>query len=518
MRFQRQQATALTALVPTGLRSLTIDHLWIITMLWLIWLFLSLAPLPPNDLWWHMAAGRAMVQEGGLIYTNRWAYTLPSDAPYIYQSWLSEIVLYWLWSVGDVPLLALARTVAITASYGIVAWHAWRRCGHGKAVALALLLAILAGWSNWTLRPQTLALVPGAVFAVVLGEYLGKRASARWLVALPALMIAWVNIHGSFVLGAGLLGLAWLGALIDSTLGVRSEDGSAWRRVRLLTYCGVATLLAMIAQPLGLGIFGYLRQMLTNPPLQRWFVEWQPPRSDLSLLNPGFWFFALLLLLAALMALGPRRPSVTDILWYIGLAWLAIGGVRYVIWFALLLFPLLAEQLAALRTPSRSESRTERGVIWLGLLLAGVMIATLPWFTPVRYLGAGAERLFATAGRYRLLLGNTTPVAATELLAQQPIAGRFWADMSYTSYTIWRLPQQQVFADLRAELFPEAIWIDYFAIAQGDMHSLTTIDAWQITHLMLDRQAQRSLHQLLLKTPGWCERYSDPNTVIMARC
>jgi hypothetical protein len=146
------------------------------------------------------------------------------------------------------------------------------------------------------------------------------------------------------------------------------------------------------------------------------------------------------------------------------------------------------------------------------------MIAVLPWFTPVRYLGSGAEHLFATAGPYRLLLGNTTPVGATEFLAQQPIEGRLWADMSYTSYTIWRLPQKQVFADLRVELFPEAIWLDFFAIAQGDAQSLTLIDRWHITHLMLDRQSQRSLHELLLKTPGWCERYSDPNTAIMARC
>jgi hypothetical protein len=331
-------------------------------------------------------------------------------------------------------------------------------------------------------------------------------------------MIVWVNLHGSFVLGLGLLGLAWLGALIDVPRGARSGDGDAWRRVRQLSYCGIATLLAVVVHPLGFGIFGYVRQMLGNPPLQRWFIEWQPPRNDLSPLNPGFWFFALLLLLAGLMALGPRRPSTTDMLWYTGLAWLAIGGVRYVMWFALMLLPLLAEQIAALWAQRQPETRGSAFVMAIGLLLGGAMIAVLPWFTPVRYLGDDAEHLFATAGPYRLLLASTTPIAATELLAQQPIEGRFWADMSYTSYTIWRLPDKQVFADLRAELFPEAIWMDYFAIAQGDAQSLTTIDTWQITHLMLDRKGQRSLHQLLLRTPGWCERYSDPNTVIMARC
>ena len=75
-----------------GLR-LSLDHIWILASLGLIWLFLSLAPLPANDLWWHMAAGRTMVEERSLLTTNRWAYSLPADTPYVYQSWLSEILI-----------------------------------------------------------------------------------------------------------------------------------------------------------------------------------------------------------------------------------------------------------------------------------------------------------------------------------------------------------------------------------------------------------------------------------------
>ena len=124
---------------------LTINHIWVLTVLALIWLFLSLAPLPPNDLWWHMAAGRTTIAEGSLIATNRWAYTLPADAPYVYQSWLSEIFMYLLWWLGDVPLLTLARSFAITASYGLMAWHAWRRVGNGRVVTIALLVAVMTG-------------------------------------------------------------------------------------------------------------------------------------------------------------------------------------------------------------------------------------------------------------------------------------------------------------------------------------------------------------------------------------
>jgi hypothetical protein len=500
------------------LQRVSIDHLWVGTVLALIWLFLSITPLPPNDLWWHMAAGRTMVSENAWMTTNRWAYTLPADAPYIYQSWLSEVLLYWLWRLGDVPLLALTRTFTITASYSLVAWHAWRRAGQGQAVALALALAVLAGWSNWTLRPQTLALLPGAGFAVVLGEYLAGRLASRWLIALPALMVVWVNLHGSFVLGIVLLALAWLGLGLAVLGSAHPADARERQRLRACTWAGIATLIAATIHPLGVGIFGYIRAMLTNTALQQWFVEWQPPRNELNLLNSGFWFFLMLLLLAVLMSSGRRRPSATDLLWYCGLAWLAIDGIRYVIWFALLLIPLLAEQLASLfatRRPVRSNPQLNAAY---GLLLGAALVATLPWFTPARYLGPSAEPLFATAGPYRMLLSNTTPIGATEWLAQHPIDGRFWTDMSYSSYTIWRLPEKQVFADLRAELFPEAIWKDYFAIARGDTGSLAVIDRWAITHLMLDLHHQSELHRLLVQTPGWCERYRDRTTAIMARC
>lgn len=497
---------------------LTLDHLWVLTVLGLVWLFISVLPLPPNDLWWHMAAGRTMLAEGSWMQTNRWAYTVPFDAPYVYQSWVSEIMLYGLWWLGDVPLLSLSRTLVIVGSYGLVAWHALRRCGQGKAVALALLVAVLIGWNNWTLRPQTLALVPGAAFAVVIGEYLGGRLRARYLMLVPALMVLWVNMHGSFIVGAALVALVWLGTAIMLLGQPRHRRGPLLGQLRVWTWVGLATLGALLLNPLGPGIFGYVSNLMGNASVQTRIAEWQPLRNNVNLSDTGFWFYTLLLLLAVLMASGPRRPSAIDLLWYCGLAWLGISAGRHAMWFALFLLPLLAEQLAPLF--ARQPVARSNGVINLayGALLGGALFATLPWFTPSRYLGPEAEQLFASAGPHRMLLGNMTPIAATDWLEQNPIDGRFWTDMSYTSYTTWRMPAKQVFADLRIELFPDAVWDDYFTIAEGEAGSLALIEQWQITHLLLDTKGQAELHTLLADTPGWCERYRDGRTVIMARC
>lgn len=495
---------------------LSIDHIWILTMLALSWIFLSLAPLPVNDLWWHMAAGRAIVQEGALLTTNRWAYTLPFDAPYVYQSWLSEILMYGLYRLGDVPFLSLSRTLSIIGAYGVVAWHAFRRSRNGVATGLALLGAMMAGWGNWTLRPQTYAFVLGASFVALLGEVLAGRLTRRWLGVLPVITVVWVNTHGSFVLAPTLLMLACLGVVLDS---VRSDiERPPIRLIRDLALTTGATILATLVNPLGAGIYAYLVAMLSNEPLQRWFIEWQPPVASLNLFDTGFWFFALVLALAALMALGRRRPSGVDLFWYCGLGWLGFDGVRYVVWFALLLAPLLAERLALLLPERRHTllSRTTSAAIIA--LLATLAIGTLPWFLPIRLLGSAAEANFATAGPYRLLLDSNTPVAAAEWLAQHEIPGRFWTDMSFSSYTIWRLPHKQVFADLRAELFPPSIWEEYFTIAQGGPESLIVIERWDISHLLIDLQNQPALARRLSQTPGWCEAFREDRMVIFARC
>lgn len=500
---------------PKAIRTQLGSRLWpqvapaVAALLCLTWFFLSITPLPPNDLWWHMAAGRTMLHEGALLTQNRWSYALPADTPYIYQSWLSEIAMYLLWRVGDVPMLSLARMLLITASYGLVAWHAARHTGSGKAAAAALLLAILAGWSNWTLRPQTFALLAGAAFAVALGEFLDGRLSPRaLLVALPLLMALWVNLHGSFVLGIALVVLALAGA------AAQRVQGRASASLRTLGAASALTVGAALLNPLGIGIFAYVHSMLGNAPLQKWFVEWQSPKPSLNLLDTSCWFFLIVLLITALMALGPKRPSFTAVLWYCALAWLAFGGVRYIMWFALLLTPLMAQQIAPHLSPDRP--RPLHPIALAAIALVGII--SLPWLQINTLMGAGGSTLFASQGSYRTLMANTTPIGAGEWLAQNPpSSGRMWTNITYASYLEWRTPDIQQFADLRVELFPTDTWEQNFAIAAAKDEGMALIDRWQITTLLLDRRDTKLLARIA-SDPGWCERYADRDAQIFQRC
>jgi hypothetical protein len=256
--------------------------------------------------------------------------------------------------------------------------------------------------------------------------------------------------------------------------------------------------------------------MMSNSTLHDRFIEWQPPQITYDITSTDFWFFALALGLAVLCLIGSRRPSVVDLLWYVTLTWLGFSGVRYAMWFALALIPLLADRLALLlpRLTATAGIRVLDNVLLSIMGLA--IVATLPWFAPASIIGN--PHIFAKTGQYRWLLAPNTPVAASNWLAAHPIPGPAWIEMSLSSYTMWAAPAERHLADLRVELFPATVWDDYFRIDAGDENSMVVIERLGITHVVLDAGGQKNLRTRIMATPGWCERYRDEVAIIVARC
>lgn len=84
---------------PRVLPALRLDHLWVLLSLSVIAACISLVPTSPNDFWWHLKAGE-LIATSGIPTTNLFAWSLPADHPYVYQSWLGEWLFYQLYRLG----------------------------------------------------------------------------------------------------------------------------------------------------------------------------------------------------------------------------------------------------------------------------------------------------------------------------------------------------------------------------------------------------------------------------------
>ena len=505
-----QQRPLVRALPLPGL-----EHLWVILVLTVVGVFIALMPTAPHDFWWHLKAGQ-LVAEHGIPRTNLFAWTLPADHPYIYATWLGEWLFYALYQVGGLQAPVLARNLLGLAGFTLVAIEARRRSGSWRLAALAALLAGAMTINNLTTRTQNWSWVPFGLYVLILGAYVDGRVRRRALLAMPPIMAFWVNVHGAFVLGLALIALVACGETLRRLFN--HPRAMSWERLGALYLAAAATAAAALLNPIGPGIFDYVVRLLTDPPSQGLVVEWQPPTPRGI---AGVVFFASILVLLVGFGLARRRPTVTDLLLACAFLWLAWGGQRYVVWYGMVAMPLLAQSLAAPRSPFARARRPARLVLpstLLTLPLLGALVAVQPPLKATLPLPQPYKALFVDLPGAPELFSADTPVGAANYLRAHPIDGQLFNEMGYGSYLDWALfPVAQVFVDPRVELYPLALWQDYVAISEARDERRLLVDKYNVERVLLDRVRQPRLAAALTADPGWEREYADDRAEIYRR-
>jgi len=489
----------------------TTSHLWPVIVLVALGFYASVTPLPPNDFWWHLKIGELIYTHHAVPETNLFAWTLPMGAPYVYGAWLGELLLYLLYRWGGVALTLFARTGLLLAAFGLVTWEARRRGNSWRTAALVLACAGLMALDNLIVRPQIWSWLPFAGFFLLLSRYAEGQLRGRWLLLLPLGMALWVNVHGAFVLGLVLLGIFLVGEVLR---GMFKAQGARSRR-ELWWLVGITglTALAMLINPDGLGVIAYAFGLLTDAPSQQLIMEWQSPAPQ-GIAGTSFYITILLLLL--LLVYSRYRPTLTEVLLMLSFLWLAWNGQRYVIWFGLIVAPLLARLIRDLpwRMPAFAAQRNVLNLVLLLLLIAPLILAQ-PWFVESLPL---PDAYWAQVWRGRAegpLLRVETPLDATAYLKAHP-GGRLFNEMGYGSYLIWALPEQGVFVDPRVELYPYELWLDYVRITRGVRYNELLL-SYGVDRLLVDTAHQSEWVAALESDPLWEQEYADPYTQLWRR-
>lgn len=495
--------------LPTEFR-LTLDHVWLATALILLALRPLLTVIPPNDFWWHMAMGRAIVEQGAIPEVDTFSFTR-AGAPFFNQAWLAQLLMYGLYRAGGLPLLLVVQALVITLAYGLLLRLCLLRTGRLRlCVALLLLTIMPMSFDNWTVRPQSYAFPLFVGFLTVLTQHRLGRASRLWL--LPLLMALWVNIHGSFVLGLALIAITLAGQVLTMLRGAprtpAEADGDERAAPALwpLIFWGLLTALATLANPRGLAVLAYVSNLLGSSQVTTLVTEWSPPTiRDIN----GAIFFLVLIGAAVLLAYARRPPDLTDMLLAGAFLWLALGATRNIVWFGFVVTPLLAVQAATLlpeRRAARPAGSARLNAMLIGTLMLLLVLAS-PWVKPALGLPPAIGSLAS----------QDTPVAATAALQQLPERpARLFHAMAYGSYLIWAAPEQPVFIDPRIELYPYQQWRDYINLGQGNNVD-TLLEKYAIDGALLSLKEQAPLVERLRADPAWAVHYEDEHSVLLVR-
>ncbi len=463
----------------------------------LLFAALLIPPIEATDFWWHVGVGEVVLREGRIPQSDLFSYTVPGR-PYIYQSWLAGVLLALLQRWGGPALVILCNALLISLAY-LLLWFSCREEGCSPFLATAVtLVAFVLGAGNWFVRPQTFSMLLFALFVLLLVRFRRGRPAPVWL--LPPLTALWANLHGAFILGIAVQGAALVGEVVKWFWPGRPFPTLPGRSLRALLGTTVASALAMLLNPVGFRLLTYVRTIQSNPVIQQYILEWQPPRMGESV---GTIFYLSLLGLFFFLIYRRHRPDPVEALWLAGLTWLAIDGVRSILWYGFSVALVLAQVLAG-RPQTRFPSFTRRQVV-LSLILIGLLVGLvtlcLPWF----------KGMLPLPHRLQGILAPDTPVRATDWIEEKGLEGRLFHRMEYGGYLFWRFyPERRVFIDSRIELYPEEVWKEYAQMSAGEADALVLLDTYGVEVLLLNSDFQAGLLDLTRRSGAWRLVYINP--------
>jgi hypothetical protein len=375
----------------------------------------------------HVATGR-IILDTGFPHEDPYTFTAAGE-PWIAQSWLAALTYAALedWF----GLEAVRAFVAVIG--GLIAGGVWVLTRPAKTLTARLLIVLPVlgiAFNGWSERPLIIGLL--ATVALLLAANDGLRAV--WMVPIGYI---WVNSHGGWPLGLGLLVLLAIGRRLD---GERPAV-----EVRVLAYTAGGFVLGLL-NPYGWRILAFPFELLQRREALSHIVEWKPPRYE----RPSEQLFVVLVVITA-YAIARRRswrsglPAAAFVL-------LAVTGARNVLPASLVLAAAAAPCLEGFG--SIESSRRTGGARLLAAASAAVVVA----IATVVATGEPLDEQIYPVEADAWLRANGLSPAEHRIIAREAVGN--WWEFRYG-------PTQLVFVDDRIEVLPLRVVEDQTALLDG---------------------------------------------------
>jgi hypothetical protein len=459
-----------------------------------------------TDTWWHLRAGQVTLESGSILRTDLFSHTR-YGTPWINHSWLSQVVLYWLFHNFSYAGLGLWMAALVAVAFLFVYLQME---GDPFSRAFIVILAAATSSTIWVARPQLFSFLLTAVVAYVLYLFKWRGANRLWLL-LP-IFVLWANLHAGYALGFMVLAAFVVGEVFNRLLALVAPGDDpvvSWRGIGMVIGVAALSTVLLVLTPYGTRMWTYYLDTVGIGALQDFIQEWQSPDFHPLYTHPFIW---LLLATLAAMGLSGRRADGTDLALVGMFTYASLLAGRNFGPFALVTAPVLSRHVTALLTRlgwsgwlrAVGRSSVVRGVINLVLLLMVVGLALVKVWTPLTLAFNEREQR------------KSLPVdAAAWILDNRPV-GEMFNPYNWGGYLIWSLyPHYLVFVDGRTDLYGDEFLRQYLEVQLGRPGFEEALSAYDVNLVLTYPDDALSLR--LACVGGWEEVYRDDVAVIWVR-
>lgn len=444
------------------------------------------------DFWWHLRVGRDILATHRFPTADVFSYTA-KGTPWIAYEWLGEVALAGVWKLGGLFAMASLRFVLIAVVVLALYYLGTLRSGNCKAgfVPAGLLCSLVL--LSFTLRPQMFGYLFLVVTLIVLEKF---RQGVTWPIwVLPGIFLLWVNIHGSFIVGIGVMVVYLLAGVRSFELG--GVQAIAWtQKQRIQLEAALLFSLAVLPiTPYGTQLAVYPFDMMFRQPINvAWMLEWSPMPFDQI---GGKLFLVVVALLVCLQFLFRFTWRLEEFLLVVGGTVMTCLHVRMLLVFIPFVVPVFAA-IVARWTPAYDKAKEHYALN--GLLIAGVVAAMIHYVPTSKNLEDSVSANF--------------PVAAVAYVDSHGVLQPMLANYGFGGFLVSR--EHPVFIDGRGDLFERAgVLSDYVMLTHLRPGALSVLDRYGIASCMLQKNDPLSV--VLAGSPKWKQVYTDGTATVFVR-
>ena len=476
-----------------------------------VFAFYSFQYLHYTDVWSHVDYGR-VIWTSGAIPTTEPLMRLSAGMPFVDTAWGSQVIGFLMYRGFGGSALQFLHAFCISLSVVLIVRTLSLRTRSGLAAFAGAALFLLLNWSdNAVTRPQ---LAGVACYCGLLALLLTRWSAATW-VLVPALFMAWVNLHGSFIMGLGLCIAATVGRAADVAwrtgrpLAFLADQPT--RRLFVLTQLAV---LATLANPYGPSLYREVLAFGRYSPLAD-LTEWQPLTLRTT---SGQLVAALSVALIFAYRSTPRRVSSGEILALLTTTGAMLWSQRFLVWWApVAVLALVVHVHACLRDRYTAVDGEEtdpparaKGV-WT-LCAVGLIWVFFAW-TPF-----GLRVLHGDKSGVKTRFAWNTPVGAIDWYRKNPPQGQIFNPMEWGDILGFRGPTGlRIFVNSQAHLVHPDIWKHYMSVINVNSGWDDLLDLYGVNSVVLDKAQRQSLIGRLRDHEKWKVSYEDNTAVIFSR-
>ena len=454
------------------------------------------------DLWGHITFGRDILATGQIIQADPYAFT--SDRAWVNHEWLSEITFAEAYRLAGASGLVVLKVLVIAVLFGFL-WQHVKRLRPTPATIAALLALAYVGtfWRTHTVRPQLFSVL---FFAMLLITMARVDEGRRWLLLIvPPLMALWVNVHGGWIVGIGVLGLWTAARIVDSRIPFNERV--------VIAIAGLASVAASWLNPYGVDMWRFLAETvrLGRSDIEEWGsiltfpialgLPWAITlaAAGLAIWRGGFRRRWDSVAIVALMAFASFRVSRLD-------AFFALSVV-------ILLTPELIaafERIARFRRAAppaeavRAQPASAVGIIAITVIAVAAMLVP-------------AAKVIGPYATCLTIAGGWVPEAdAARFIQINRLKGRMLTWFDWGEYAIWHFgPDLQVSMDGRREtVYTDGTIQAHRRFYAADETAATYLRALNPDYIWLPKRLPVSN---MLRSAGWMAAFEGPVSVVFAR-